>query len=156
MKHIWLGMAALAVSAGSAFANEPIGEWVVEEGYARIRIENCGGNLWGAITWEKTPGGVDENNPDASKRSRRTLGMPILLNMKPGQGRWDGQIYNSQDGRTYTSNIKLVKPDVLRVEGCVLGFLCGGQNWTRYKSTEAKPVSFTPARDFCAKINEAN
>jgi hypothetical protein len=44
---------------------------------------------------------------------------------------WNGQIYNSSDGHTYDANISLSAPDVLRVEGCVLGFLCGGEDWTR-------------------------
>jgi uncharacterized protein (DUF2147 family) len=152
MKHIYAGLAALALSVIPAAAQEPTGEWVVEEGYARVRIENCSGRLWGFVAWEKTPG-VDSNNPDPSKRTRPTLGLPILLNMKPGDGRWEGEIYNTQDGRTWNANIKLLKPDVLRVEGCVLGFLCGGQSWTRYKPTETRASTTTPsARDYCARV----
>lgn len=154
MNRICIGLAALAMSGGGALAQpaqEPTGEWMVEEGYARVRIENCSGRLWGVVAWEKVPGGVDSNNPDVSKRARPTLGLPILLNMKPGEGRWEGEIYNTQDGRTWNANIKLLKPDVLRVEGCVLGFLCGGQSWTRYKPTDPKE-KVTPVREFCSKI----
>ena len=151
MKRICIALAALTMGIGSVAANEPTGEWVVEEGYARVRIENCSGRVWGVVSWEKVPGGVDSNNPDPSKRTRPTLGLPILLNMKPGDGRWEGEIYNTQDGRTWNANIKLVKPDVLRVEGCVLGFLCGGQNWTRYTSPDPK-AKVTPIREFCARI----
>ena len=154
MKRICIGLAALAMSSSAALAQsaqEPTGEWLVEEGYARVRIENCSGRLWGVVAWEKVPGGLDSNNPDTSKRSRPTLGLPILLNMKPGPGRWEGEIYNTQDGRTWNANIKLTSPDILRVEGCVLGFLCGGQSWTRYKSTDPKE-KVTPVREFCARI----
>ena len=154
MKRTFIGLAALAMSSSAALAQpaqKPTGEWMVEEGYARVRIENCAGRLWGVVAWEKVPGGLDSNNPDVSKRTRPTLGLPILLNMKPGTGRWEGEIYNTQDGRTWNANIKLTSPDVLRVEGCVLGFLCGGQSWARYKSTDPKE-KLTPVRDFCAKI----
>ena len=63
------------------------------------------------------------------------IGMPVLLDMKPTKpNRWEGRIYNSEDGKTYTSNISLKNPDVLRVEGCAFGgLICGGQNWTRVK-----------------------
>jgi uncharacterized protein (DUF2147 family) len=129
-------MAALAASWStvSAAPADPMGEWAVEGNVAHVQIENCSGRLWGIVSWEKTPGGTDANNPDPGKRTRPTLGMPILLGMAPAQAnRWDGQIYNSMDGRTYEAHISLAADDVLRVEGCVLGFLCGGQNWTRVK-----------------------
>jgi len=83
------------------------------------------------VAWEAQPG-VDSKNPDPNLRSRPTLGMPILLGMAPSQtNRWDGKIYNSQDGHTYSASISLLDPNTLRVQGCFLGFLCGGENWTR-------------------------
>jgi len=131
-----IGAAALlafGTSAVAAAAAEPTGEWAVDGGFAHVRIENCAGKLWGIVSWEEKPG-VDSNNPDPSKRDRPTLGMPVLRAMTPAQpNRWDGEIYNTNDGRMYTAHIGLVSDDVLRVEGCVLGFLCGGQNWTRVK-----------------------
>ena len=81
----------------------------------------------------KSPGGHDKNNPDVSKQNRPTLGMPILLDMKktPGVDQWEGQVYNAKDGQTYSSKIKPTGPDQLEIQGCVLGFLCGGETWTR-------------------------
>lgn len=105
---------------------------MVEKGYATIRIVDCNGQLWGVVATEQTPGGVDKNNPDPKLRSRPTLGMPVLIGMKPSnQNEWSGEIYNSQDGRTYSASISLLSADKLKVQGCVLGFLCGGENWTR-------------------------
>jgi hypothetical protein len=59
--------------------------------------------------------------------------MPILLGLAPSNqpATWGGQIYNSQDGRTYSGRVSLNGPDTLHVEGCVLGFLCGGEDWHR-------------------------
>ena len=134
MRKFIVAIGALALSWTTALAADPSGEWVVEGGFARVRIENCGGKMWGVVAWEKTPGGVDKNNPDASKRERPTLGMPILLAMAPTKpNRWEGEIYNTEDGRTWNANISLSTDDVLKVQGCVLGFLCGGQDWARYK-----------------------
>lgn len=134
MTRICFALATLALSTGLALATEPIGEWLVTDGYANIRIEKCGDQYWGVVSWEQKPG-TDINNPDPNKRNRPTLGMPVLLAMKATQPkRWDGQIYNSENGKTYTGNISLASPDVLRVEGCLLIF-CGGQDWTRVKSS---------------------
>jgi uncharacterized protein (DUF2147 family) len=87
-------------SLAHAATAEPFGEWLVAEKTAHIRIVDCAGALWGVVAWEKEPG-VDEKNPDPAKRSRPTLGMPILLGMKPiAPGKWDGPIYNSENGKT--------------------------------------------------------
>jgi hypothetical protein len=99
--------------------------------------------MWGVVGWEKTPGGKDKNNPDAAKQSRPTLGMPILIDMKkkPGVDAWEGQVYNAKDGQLYSSTIKPVGTDQLEIQGCVLGFLCGGETWTRV----GPPIPSSPA-----------
>lgn len=137
-----LTVAGLLLASVPAFAADPTGEWLVEEGVAKIRIENCGDRIWGVVSWEKEPGGIDSNNPDPAKRTRPTLGMPILLGMKPNGAKWKGEIYNSENGKTYEASVQLASADKLKVEGCVLGFLCGGETWTRAKAdgtTASKP-----------------
>lgn len=125
-------------TAAPAWAQDPTGEWLVSDGTAQIRIVNCGNSLWGVVSWEKTPGGRDMQNPDASKRNRPTLGMPTLLNMRASEpGKWKGEVYNAKNGRIYDASIALRNAGTLHIEGCVLGFLCGGEDWTR---TQAKPA----------------
>ncbi len=126
---------------GTAFAQSPLGEWAVEDGTAHIRIVQCGSGLWGVIAWTKGEPGKDENNPDPAKRERSIMGMPILINMQPSKSQWDGEVYNAENGETYTSHISLTSPDVLRIEGCVLGgLLCGGESWTRVPLTKGAPT----------------
>jgi uncharacterized protein (DUF2147 family) len=121
------------LSIGAAFAQAtPAGDWLVEDGTARIRLVQCSGAYWGVISWTKDAPGKDENNPNPALRNRSVLGIPILIDMKPAGTRWEGQVYNAQDGSTYKSNISLLSPNVLKIEGCVLGgIFCGGENWTR-------------------------
>jgi uncharacterized protein (DUF2147 family) len=121
------------LATGPAFAADPTGDWKVADGVANIRVAQCSGNMWGVVAWEKTPGGKDKNNPDVAKQSRPTLGMPILIDMKkkPGVDAWEGEVYNAKDGQNYSSTIKPVGTDQLEIQGCVLGFLCGGETWTR-------------------------
>jgi uncharacterized protein (DUF2147 family) len=133
----------LATGLSSALAADPTGDWKVADGVANIRVAECYGNMWGAVSWEKTPGGRDINNPDVSKQSRPSLAMAILLDMKkePSLDQWKGQVYNAKDGQLYSSTIRPVGPDTLEIRGCVLGFLCGGENWTRV----AAPIPSSPA-----------
>jgi uncharacterized protein (DUF2147 family) len=133
----------LAISISSALATEPTGDWRVADGVADIRVAQCNGSMWGVVAWEKEPGGRDANNPDVSKKNRPTLGMPILIDMKkkPGLDQWEGQVYNAKDGQSYSATITQVGNDQLEIKGCVLGFLCGGETWTRV----APPVPSNPA-----------
>ncbi len=130
--------------SGSPLAADPTGDWKVADGVANIRVAECNGSMWGAVSWEKNPGGRDKNNPDASKQNRPTLGMPILIDMKKKAGvadQWEGEVYNAKDGKLYSSTIKPVGTDQLEIQGCVLGFLCGGETWTRV----AGPIPSSPA-----------
>jgi uncharacterized protein (DUF2147 family) len=116
-----------------ALAGDPTGDWNVKDGVANIRVAECNGSMWGAVVWEKIQGGRDKNNPDPTKVSRPTLGMTILFDMRrtTAAEQWSGKVYNAKDGQTYDASIKLLSPDQLAIEGCVLGFLCGGETWSR-------------------------
>jgi uncharacterized protein (DUF2147 family) len=133
----------LTAGAGSAFAADPTGDWRVADGVANVRVAQCNGNMWGVVSWEKMPGGRDKNNPDAARQSRPTLGMAILIDMKkkPGTDAWEGEVYNAKDGKIYSSTIKAVSADQLEIQGCVLGFLCGGETWSRV----GPPIASSPA-----------
>jgi uncharacterized protein (DUF2147 family) len=134
---------ALGSGFGSAQAADPTGDWRVADGVANIRVAQCNGSMWGVVAWEKEPGGRDTNNPDVSKKNRPTLGMTILIDMKKKAGvdQWEGQVYNAKDGQLYSSTITATGSDQLEIRGCVLGFLCGGETWTRV----APPILSSPA-----------
>jgi len=143
MRTVAFAAAFLTTGLTSALAADPTGDWRVADGVANIRVAECNGSMWGAVAWEKMPGGRDKNNPDTSKQNRPTLGMPILIDMKkkPGVDQWEGQVYNAKDGQSYSSTIKPAGSDQLEIQGCVLGFLCGGETWTRV----APPIPSSPA-----------
>ncbi len=139
--------AVLLATAAPAAASSPVGEWRVADGSAHIRIVDCGGQLWGVVSWEKKPG-RDDQNPDPAKRNRPTLGLPVLLHMAPGDrpGRWEGEVYNADNGRTYDASITLRGAGVLHVEGCALGIFCGGEDWTRLAGGAAGAPGLGAAR----------
>jgi uncharacterized protein (DUF2147 family) len=140
VKRLIIATTVSLFSAGMAFAQSPLGEWLVQDGTAHIRIVSCGKGLWGVISWVKGPPGKDENNPDPAKRDRSVIGLPILINLQPAQKQWEGEVYNAENGETYTSHISLQSADVLRIEGCVFGgLICGGENWTRAPLAKGAP-----------------
>jgi uncharacterized protein (DUF2147 family) len=130
----------ILLAAGHAAAASPIGLWRAKDG-AQIRVATCGkGRLCGFIA---TPSPrldpatgrppVDKKNPDPAKRNRPLAGVEILIGMAPsGPGVWSGQLYNDDDGHTYTGKLKELGPASIRIEGCA-GALCGGQELTRLK-----------------------
>jgi len=69
--------------------------------------------------------------------------MPILIDMKKKAGvdQWEGQVYNARTASSYSSTIKPVSPDQMEIQGCVLGFLCGGETWTPRRT----PIPSSPA-----------
>jgi len=130
--------AALTLSAAAQAADDPvIGTWWNVTKSAQITIAPCGESVCGNISWMKEPNREDGtpkrdiNNEDESLRSRTILGMQIIGGFeKEETGEWDdGDIYNPEDGNTYSSNMQITNDGNLRVEGCVL-FICKEQIWT--------------------------
>ena len=131
-------VSGLGNAAGVA---DPSGTWLTEDGRARVRIERCGTKLeevCGFIVWMKEPTDAngqplrDQNNPDIAKRSRPLLGHQLILGLKPGGavGRFDGEIYNAENGKTYEISLSRGAKDLI-VKGCMLSILCASQTWTQ-------------------------
>jgi uncharacterized protein (DUF2147 family) len=161
-----LALLAANTANTAPLALDPTGEWDTEKGDAHIRIVDCNGRLWGVVSWAKTPG-YDVHNPNPSMRSRSTVGIPVLLNMKPGDdpGTWEGEVYNAKNGRTYDASIEIQSADKLHVEGCALAVLCGGEDWKRLvqsqpaqpdprnsPGTTGTPTGAPTSADLCAGI----
>ena len=147
MTRLLASAALLAIIPASALAADAsvIGDWLVKDGYANIRIDNCSGKMWGIVVWEKTPG-LDVENPDPAKRSRPTLGMPVLMGLSPAKepGKWSGEIYNSNNGKMYGASISLADENTLDLEGCLVWPLCQTQKWTRVKTPPPNAAPLPP------------
>jgi uncharacterized protein (DUF2147 family) len=133
-----LGLATLGFEP--AAAADPAGTWLTETGTSRIRIADCGGALCGVVVWMKEPidpetqkPRLDKFNADAARRGRPLMGVTIVIGMKPsGANQWSGEVYNAEDGKTYTGHITMQSASALKLEGCALaGLICKGQTWTR-------------------------
>jgi uncharacterized protein (DUF2147 family) len=76
---------------------------------------------------------TDIRNKDPELRGRPMLGLQILTllpSTKPNI--YDGDIYNPEDGNTYSGYVEMTGPDVARLNGCVLfNVVCRGEDWVR-------------------------
>ncbi len=119
------------VLPATARSASPEGLWLVEDQTGRIRIEKCGNDMWGFIAWQKDPKN-DTSNPNPARHNKPLVGSAILIGMKPvGGDRWEGNVYNPRDGKIYSSKMAMLPSGKLEIKGCVMGILCGGENWTR-------------------------
>jgi uncharacterized protein (DUF2147 family) len=139
---------AIAQNRGhAATLAEPSGTWLTEDGRARVRLEHCGAapeRLCGYIVWMKETVDArgqpfrDKLNPDPAKRARALLGHQMLLGLKPGaDGRFTGDVYNAEDGKTYGIAIWRDGASRLAVKGCLFGLFCSTQSWAQ--TTDAAP-----------------
>jgi len=142
MHRFSMPLAALAVliaasASGSALAADPTGLWLSQDGDVKMKVAHCGDAICGTIAWLKNPNDesgkpkTDKNNPDASKRGRSIMGVPIILPMTAdGADKWSGQIYNAEDGRIYSGSFTLGGATKADLKGCV-AIICKTKTWTR-------------------------
>ncbi len=79
---------------------------------------------------------TDVNNPEPAKRNRPFVGVPIVLDLMPSNtpNRWQGKVYNADDGKTYAGYITMTGPGALELKGCVLaGIIYKSETWMRVR-----------------------
>lgn len=149
------GFALIAtIAATSAHAADPKGTWFNEDKDGIIQIADCSGTLCGTVVWLKNPVDpatgappTDKKNSDPALRSRPIMGLQVVSGMKPSStaGKWDGQIYSIDDGKSFEGNLILKTDSEMRVQGCIM-LLCQGETWTRTTLPAATPAGAAPAR----------
>ena len=71
---------------------------------------------------------------DVEKLARETKAFQRPRGVRSGTDQWTGQLYNADDGKTYTGTLVLTGDNSLKVEGCVPGSqMCRAQTWMRAK-----------------------
>jgi uncharacterized protein (DUF2147 family) len=134
-----VGLAALITLAmtASAWASEATGTWRMTNGKVTVKVSQCGTNLCANIVALKKPyyddgtPKIDRHNPNKALRARRVIGLSLLKGMRStGENTWAGEIYNPDDGKTYSATMTL-QGNRFKLRGCVIGFLCKTQNFVR-------------------------
>lgn len=107
------------------------GLWVDNKDPSRqkfaVMVEDCGSKVCGSLYWLKKPlfaNGLpkrDKHNPNEALRDRPLCGLQILTGFQPANDAlWqDGEIYNPDDGLTFSSTMKLSPEGTLKIRGYV-------------------------------------
>jgi uncharacterized protein (DUF2147 family) len=120
-------------------ADSVVGTWHSPTKNGVISVQKCGSSICGTLEngddIRADPNAKDKNNKDATKQGRPLKGLTMLSGFKPGaDGVWeDGNVYNPNDGRTYSGKITPVDQNTLKLRGCVFVPLCKTETWTRIK-----------------------
>lgn len=119
----------------SQSAEDAFGTWRHPDNGSLIEVSKCGEGLCATIVKVQDPSRTDIHNPDEALRNRPIEGIVIMQGaQKSGEKSWEGQLYNTQDGKTYSGTVTVVSSDQLKLEGCVLGgLICQGPIWSRVK-----------------------
>jgi uncharacterized protein (DUF2147 family) len=136
------GIAAVAAGAAMLFAlpasslaaaEDAIGKWKDTESGGITEISSCGGGVCIKIVTPSKGRETDGNNPDPKLKGRSMAGVTIMTGAaKDGPDRWKGQLYNSEDGKTYSGWVIVTGKDEVKLEGCVLaGIICKTRVWRR-------------------------
>jgi uncharacterized protein (DUF2147 family) len=96
-RALLIGLAFLAASASAATAGDVKGEWMREDGKAKVRFAACGAEaVCGSIIWVKDPSGPGK------------IGQEVFFDMKPdGDNAWAGTAFNPEDGKRYAGKMTL-------------------------------------------------
>lgn len=124
----------------------PEGIWYTKDNESIIKVHACKEDtqdFCGTLVWLKEPKEsdgspkLDKLNKDPAKKGQPMIGMDILLDMKADEDHWTGKAYNPDDGKIYdiTFHVKTesAENDSADLRGCVLGFLCQTETFTRAK-----------------------
>ena len=131
------GLAAFVLAAGvpaAAFAGagDAIGTWKDMETGGTTQVYNCGQGICAKIVAAPKGKELDAKNPNAALQRRPLAGVVIMSSaVQDGANRWKGKLYNPEDGETYSGSLEVRSKDELKLQGCVLGFLCKSHTWRR-------------------------
>jgi uncharacterized protein (DUF2147 family) len=132
--------AILALSCATAWSQEaPQGRWITASGNLEVEIAPCGKALCGTVT--KVLGNRSMSRDGEEMKAvdaRPAMGMKILQNFvsetfeDQRTTRWEGEIYNRENGKTYACLMSLNPDGSLQVRPYVgLSLFGKTQTWQR-------------------------
>lgn len=136
LKNLLLSILFITISTVSfaqSSADKIIGRWLNAEQDAAIEIYKSGSKYEGKLVWLKRGNNVaDDNNPNATLKSRKLYQLDILKNFTFDQTEWNnGTIYDPKTGKTYSCKMWL-ENNSLNIRGYVGISLLGRTTaWTK-------------------------
>jgi uncharacterized protein (DUF2147 family) len=135
-------LAAAALPATAAPNKVPGGIWVTESGNLEVELTPCGPALCGTVVTvlaNRSMSGPGAELVPAD--ARPALGLTLLSGFKPsGEGQWTGQIYNRENGKTYSARMTQPTADQLVIRAYV-GLPLFGKTQVWRRSADSAPAA---------------
>ncbi len=124
----------LATAAYAQTAEDAFGVWLNPENKSHTEFYKCGDGLCAKIIKNVDGQKTDDQNPDASKKSRPIVGLVIMQGAKKtGANKWAGTLYNRADGKSYSGTLTVKSKDAVELSGCVAAVFCKTTAFSRVR-----------------------
>lgn len=140
---LWLAGLLPAPAQTSSPPAPPLGVWADDSGDSHIELYRCGEQLCGRLVWLREPNDAngkpktDLHHPTPERRSQPLQNLIVLQNLSYNaeNDRWEGgEIYDPNNGRTYSCYVSAAGKDKLEVKGYIGFSLIGRAHfWQRVK-----------------------
>jgi uncharacterized protein (DUF2147 family) len=119
MRRLVLAFALFAAGLSPAVAGGIEGRWIPASGNVIVEVAPCGEALCGTIVEILSNMSMSEIGKELPA-DVPGVGTQVLIGLEPsGEGEWQGQIFNRENGKTYNCNVGLPSSDKMTVHGYV-------------------------------------
>jgi uncharacterized protein (DUF2147 family) len=129
-------LAASPLAAAPALANGPVpapvaSEWRNPSNSVHVRIDRCGGQLCGTVTWANAKAQADARRGGTAN----LVGTRLFRDLEPaGPGQWRGKVFVPDIRKTFSGTLSFADSNTMVGKGCVLfGLVCKSQTWSRVR-----------------------
>ena len=113
--------------AGKGTAQLVASEWRNPGNSVHIRITPCGERMCGTVIWASEKAKADARKGGTEK----LVGADLFREFRQvGPGSYKGRVFVPDMNRTFSGHMR-IEGDSMIGKGCVLGFICKSQTWTR-------------------------
>jgi len=123
-----VALAAAAPSPALPADSTILGTWWNSDGGVSVDVQPCGAFICGTVTRAGPKAEKDAHNGGF----KEMVGLRVMRDFQHvGAGRWKGTVLVPERGVTVRSTITRLDAGHMKVEGCILGFLCSHEIWRR-------------------------
>ena len=117
--------------------DEIIGTWLTADKKGEITIFKEKDRYFGKISAGSGEQKFDIHNPDKSRRSDPLIGLVILKDLQydAEDKTWEnGKVYDPQNGKSYSCNVKLLNSNTLKITGYIgFSWIGRSEEWSRIR-----------------------
>ncbi|HEX4694434.1 DUF2147 domain-containing protein [Sphingomonas sp.] len=122
-------LAAFGLPGNAATGTPPPGVWANPANSVHVAFKRCGAAVCGTVVWASAKAKADAQRGG----TERLVGAQLFRDfVEESPGRWAGEVFVPDIGRTFSGTLMATDSRTLTGEGCLLpGVGCRAQTWKR-------------------------